>query len=124
MDPERTETSVEMAAEPAERCAHSGLTGVRPWLPSLLSVGEWVFLRLFSSLTFPTISSQTSAGSMEEDCHCRSDDDMFFMQLCEFILRRYMRTRAKISLDSSPLRCGSQKLDPGAPQEVSQQWGI
>lgn len=61
---------VETAAGPAERCDHTDLRGVRPWLPSLLSVGEWVFLRLFSSLTFPTISSQTSAGAVEADCHC------------------------------------------------------
>lgn len=70
MGPERAQNlRAETSAGPGDVCDHTALGGVHPWLRPLVSVGEWVFLRLFSSLGFPTISSQNSPSSTE-DCHC------------------------------------------------------
>lgn len=70
MGPERAKNlRAETSAGPGDLCDHTAPGGVHPWLRPLVSVGEWVFLRLFSSLGFPTISSQNSPSSTE-DCHC------------------------------------------------------
>lgn len=49
-----------LPSKPRRRCRtewrdHTDLSGIHPWLCSLTSVGEWVFLRLLSSPCFPTI---------------------------------------------------------------------
>lgn len=124
MDPERPETS-EWRRQLGPRSAALAQTSeasVRgcPRCSRSANGCSWGCFHLW---LFPLSLHKPLPAPWRRTATARSDDDTFFMQLCEFILRRYMRTRAKTSLNSSPLRCGSQKLNPGAPQEVSQQWG-
>lgn len=125
MDPERTETS-ESRRQLGPRSAaltQTSEASVRgcPRYSRSANGCSWGCFHLW---LFPLSLHKPLPALWRRTATARSDDDMFFMQLCEFILRRYMRTRAKMSWNSSPLCCGSQKLNPGAPQEFWHQWGI
>lgn len=105
----------ETSAGPAVRCDHTDLRSIYTCCSRSANGCSWGCFHLW---LFPLSLRKPLPTPGRRTATARSDDDMFFVQLGDFILRRYTRRRAKTSLNSSPLRCGSQKLNPGAPQEV------